>query len=82
MVMHIPRDSELSIKRGDCFDLVFDEDGHLTHTNKDHLDPPPPKRSVKAHEKTHHCAKKGGKVEVQFAAGNELASTHTILIGN
>ena len=83
MVMHIPKDSELSIKPGDCFDLIFDEEGDVTHNNKAHLDPPPPKRSVKARDKTHHCAKRKGKVTVKFASNNpEQASTHTILIGN
>lgn len=83
MVMHIPKDSELSIKPGDCFDLIFDEEGDVTHNNKTHLDPPPPQRSVKARDKTHHCAKRKGKVTVKFASSNpEQASTHTILIGN
>jgi hypothetical protein len=83
MVMHIPKDSELSVKPGECFDLIFDKAGNVSHDNKAHLDPAPPKHSVKAHDKTHHCAKQTGKVTVTFASGDpEQASTHTILIGN
>jgi hypothetical protein len=83
MVMHIPKDSELSINQGECFDLIFDQAGHVTHNNQAHLEPPPPGQSVKAHNKTRHCAKQKGKVTVTFASGDpEQASTHTILIGN
>jgi hypothetical protein len=83
MVMHIPKDSELSIKPGECFDLIFDETGNVTHDAKVHLDPPPPKHSVKAHNKTRHCAKQTGKVTVTFASDvSGQASAHTILIGN
>jgi hypothetical protein len=83
MVMHIPKDSELSVKPGECFDLIFDKAGNVSHNDKAHLDPPPPKNSVNAREKTHHCAKQKGTVTVTFASGvSEQASTHTILIGD
>ena len=83
MVMHIPKDSELSVKQGECFDLIFDKEGRVTHSDEAHLEPPPPKNSVKAHNKTHHCAKKKGKVTISFDSSDpEQASTHTILIGN
>jgi hypothetical protein len=83
MEIHIPKGSAVSIKRGDCFDLIFDEDGEINHDNKTHLDPPLTKHSVKAHEKSHHCAKQKGKVELQFTPNNSaLATTRTILIGD
>ena len=83
MVMHIPKDSELSIKPGECFDLIFDQAGKVTHDAKAQLDPAPPKHSVKAHQKSHHCAKQTGKVTVDFASDDSgEASSHTILIGN
>jgi hypothetical protein len=82
MEMHIPKDSELSIKRGEWFYLIFDKEGHVSHNCKGHLDPVLPEGSVKAHHKTHHCAMQTGKVEVQFTAANPGISAHTILIGN
>jgi hypothetical protein len=83
MEIHIPKDSEVSVKRGDCFDLIFDEDGEISHNNKTHLDPPLTKHSVRAHDRSHHCAKQAGKVEVRFTSkSSALATTRTILIGN
>jgi hypothetical protein len=42
MVMHIPKDSELSINQVNVFDLIFDKAGNVTHDNKAHLDPARP----------------------------------------